>query len=88
MLVARAGLGAAEIALAQPAFLAAVRWALFAEKVADGLADLRAAVATDPPDGLRGADRMAFIETRKRLREDLRQRLAALHLGEPPDTAT
>ena len=82
MLVARAGLGAADLALIDPGFLAAVRWALFAEKLSDGLGELRAAVGTDPPDSLTGAERMTFIETRKRLREELRLRLAALHLPE------
>ena len=82
MLVARAGLGAAELRLIDPTFLASVRWALYAEKLSDGLGELRAAVANDPDDALKGATRIAFIEARKRMREDLSEREAALY---PPD---
>ena len=71
VLVARRGLGPAELRLGRPAFLRAVRWALYAEKVGAVLPEIRQAVATDPPDGLTGAARTAFMANRTHLRESL-----------------
>ena len=79
VLVARRGLGPAELRLGQPGFLRAVRWALYAEKVGADLPELRSAVATDPPDGLTGANRTAFMANRRHLRESLAATEAALY---------
>ena len=79
VLVARRGLGPAELRLGQPGFLRAVRWALYAEKVGADLPELRSAVATDPPDGLTGAGRTAFMANRRHLRESLAATEAALY---------
>ena len=81
-LVARRGLGADELLLASAPFAAAVRWAFFAEKVGTDLAELRAAVALDPPDGLGGQPLMDFIAQRRRLRAELASREAALLLDD------
>jgi hypothetical protein len=71
VLVARRGLGPTELRLAQPAFLRAVRWALFAEKAGDGLAEMRAAAATETPDGLTGAALTTFMVSRSAVRDQL-----------------
>jgi hypothetical protein len=84
-LVARRGLGPDELRLAEPDFLAAVRWAFFAERGAADLDELRAAVAHEPPDALTKRERLEFIERRKRLRADLAEREAVLY---PPDEAS
>lgn len=79
VLVARRGLGPAELRLGQPAFLRAVRWALYAEKVGADLPEIRTAVATDTPDGLIGASLTEFMANRKRLRESLAATEAILY---------
>lgn len=79
VLVARRGLGPTELRLARPAFLRAVRWALYAEKVSADLPEIRSAVATDPPDALMGADRISFMATRTKLRESLAERESLLY---------
>jgi hypothetical protein len=82
VLVARRGLGPAELRLARPAFLRAVRWALYAEQLSGDLPEIRTAVATDPPDSLTGADLIRFMANRKSLREGLAETEGALY---PPD---
>ena len=71
VLAARRGLGPADFRLARPAFLRAVRWALYAGTLSAGLSELRASVADDPPDSLIGAGRIAFMAARKAAREQL-----------------
>jgi hypothetical protein len=82
ILVARRGLGPDEIRLIQPAFASAVRWALLAEKLAPDVADLRRLVALDTPDGLTGAARVAFMDSRRKARAALKVEEAMLY---PPD---
>jgi hypothetical protein len=82
-LVARRGLGPDEIRLIEPTFAAAVRWALFAEKLSPDLADLRR-VDHDPPDALTGAARTQFMAARSKAREQYRRELALLY---PDDEA-
>ena len=72
VLVARRGLGPAELQLAVPAFMRAVRWAVFAEKFGADLTEIRAAVATDPPARLEGAALTEFIANRNSLRRSLK----------------
>jgi hypothetical protein len=84
VLVARRGLGPTELRLARPAFLRAVRWALYAEKLSTDLPEMRAAVATDLPDTLVGAERTAFMAARTKLRATLAETERALY---PPDEA-
>ncbi len=79
VLVARRGLGPTELRLAAPEFLRAVRWAVFAEKLAADLPAVRSAVATDPPDGLMGADLTAFMARRTKLRGSLAELEALLY---------
>ena len=62
----------------------AVRWALFAEKLAPDLAELRSIIATDPPDSVVGAERVKFMNRRTQAREDLAERELLLY---PPDEA-
>jgi len=79
MLAVRRGLGPEELRLARPVFLEAVRWALFAEKLAPDLAELRSTIATDPPDSLVGAERVRFMNRRTAAREELAERIALLY---------
>jgi hypothetical protein len=81
-LVAERGLGVAELRLASPVFLQAVRWAAFVGRAAPSLAPLQALVATDPPAGLAGQALTTFIRERSQAREQLRDLVAVLY---PPD---
>jgi len=82
VLVARRGLGADEIRLIDPRFLAAVRFALFAEQLGEGISELRAAVERPIKSDEIGPDAQAFMALRKSMRDDLAARDAALY---PPD---
>lgn len=79
VLVARRGLGVDEMRLIAPGFGAAVRWAVFAEKMSEGLDEQRSAARADIPPGLTGAQRIEFTASRNRLREDLKLRDAILY---------
>ena len=82
VLVARRGLGIAEMRLIDPLFASAVRWAIYAEKLSDGLGELRQSARSDTPDGLKGPALIRFITQRSAVREELKKREAALY---PPD---
>lgn len=82
VLVARRGLGISETRLIDPIFASAVRWAVYAEKLSDGLGELRQNAAAQTPDGLKGAPLVRFVTQRNALREELKKREAALY---PPD---
>lgn len=73
VLVARRGLGADELRLVAPGFLDAVRWSVWAERLAPGIGDLETVVATEPT-GLAGKALMEHIARRS----DARKRLARL----------
>lgn len=79
VLVARRGFSPAEFRLARPQLLHAVRWALFAEKLSADLPEMRAIVATDPPDGLAGQDRTNFMAARTEMRAVLAERERVLY---------
>ncbi len=85
VLVARRGLGPDEIRLIEPAFASAVRWALFAEKLAPDVADLRRVTTNEPSDALAGAARIAFIRARSTARASLAEEEALLY---PADEAS
>ena len=82
VLVARRGLGIAEMRLIDPLFASAVRWAIYAEKLSDGLCELRQNAGSETPDGLKGGALIRFITQRNAVREELKKREAALY---PPD---
>lgn len=84
MLTARRGLGIDELRLIDPRFAAAVRFALFAEKLADGIGRLRAEVKSEPPASLQGKAFTDFTAMRAAMRADLKQRDEALY---PPDVS-
>jgi hypothetical protein len=77
-LVARRGLGPDEIRLIDPTFAAAVRWALFAEKLSPDLADLEK-LDRDPPDSLTGSARTQYISARRQAREQRDAEMALLY---------
>lgn len=85
MLVARRGLGPDELRLIEPEFASAVRWALFAEKLAPDVAELRRLTAHDPPDGLIGPARVKFMDARTKNRDLLNREIALLY---PADEAS
>jgi hypothetical protein len=82
VLVARRGLGAAELELAGPGFLAAVRWASYAIRICDGLDDLKA-IADEKPSGLAGQSLIDFQAKRSATRAEIKQRRVRLLLEDP-----
>lgn len=82
VLAARRGLGVEELRLARGDFREAVDWALFAERAAPELLELRDAAATDPPDSLVGQPRIDFMSRRTAMRERLKAAEALLFPGD------
>jgi hypothetical protein len=82
VLAAHRGLSAEELRLATPGFEAAVRWAVYAERHTQLLADLREVVAVNPPDELTGSARNDFMSNRQLARKELAALEAELY---PPD---
>lgn len=74
----RRGWGA-EQDLADGAFAAAVRFALFAEKMSQGLDEMRQQAAADPPTGLTGKAFTDWMGNRERVRKDLERVDRALY---------
>ena len=81
MLTARRGLGPDEYRLIMPPFLAAVRWAVFVERIAVDLPDIRRAAKADAGD-LKGARLTDFIGMRNQARAEVKKIDALLY---PPD---
>lgn len=79
VLVARRGLGIDEMRLISPQFGAAVRWAVFAEKLTDGIGESRGNAEMAMPDGLTGQQRTDFMGRRTKIREHLKQLDAVLY---------
>lgn len=67
--------------LIDPLFGAAVRWAVFVERLSEGLAEERSAAKADP-EGLSGSKLTEFLGARSQIREHLKQTDALLY---PPD---
>ncbi len=67
-------MGADELERASPAFVAAVRWALFAEAYGSDLDELRRGAKAEMPDGLTGAGVQTFMASRQALRDELAER--------------
>jgi hypothetical protein len=84
VLVARRGLGAAEIHGADPAFMAAIRWALFAEKAYEPVPELERVLAQEAPKGMSGQATTDFVTMKGRAREQVRSIRRAIALEETP----
>lgn len=82
--VARRGVGAEELRLASPAFLDAVRWAAYAERMWDGVEEQKA-LAASTPHGLSGAAMTEFLGERTKARAFVKQRRELLLLAEATD---
>jgi hypothetical protein len=70
-LAARRGLGMDEMRYITPLFAEAVRFTVYAEKLAVILAEARSALAMDIPDTLPGTTRMRMLAMRVKLREQV-----------------
>lgn len=86
--MARRGLGADELRQADPAFLEAIRWVVFAEKLGPGLVAARRTADTDPPDELLnrgGAALVAFRAEREAARARVAELEPILYPADPED---
>lgn len=73
VLVARRGLGADEFRLVSPGFLAAIRWAVYAEMIDKGADELRSMAGQDAR-GVAPTDLPRFIAANKAARDEVTRR--------------